>query len=91
VVFIFLLAKRAETGPSHGLTRKRHDESACCLEFQQLKGDMTLYDSRYNENDLKRPVREADTQLYSVGILDPFDYRAAERLRNSMAPLCSVK
>jgi Ca-activated chloride channel family protein len=32
--------------------------------------------SRYNENDLKRLVREADTQLYSVGIFDPFDYRS---------------
>jgi len=31
--------------------------------------------SRYNENDLKRLVREADTQLYSVGIFDPLDYR----------------
>src|SRR6202140_4270303 len=31
--------------------------------------------SRYNENDLKRLVREADTQLYSVGIFNPLDYR----------------
>jgi Ca-activated chloride channel homolog len=31
--------------------------------------------SRYNENDIKRLVREAGTQLYSVGIFDPSDYR----------------
>ena len=31
--------------------------------------------SRYNENDIKRLVREAGTQLYSVGIFDPLDYR----------------
>ena len=32
--------------------------------------------SRYNQNDIKRLVREADTQLYSVGIFDPLSYRA---------------
>lgn len=32
--------------------------------------------SRYNEKDIKRLVREADTQLYSIGIFDPFEYRA---------------
>jgi len=32
--------------------------------------------SRYNQNDIKRLVREADTQLYSVGIFDPLAYRA---------------
>jgi Ca-activated chloride channel family protein len=31
--------------------------------------------SRYNENDIKRLVREADTQLYAVGMFDPLDYR----------------
>jgi Ca-activated chloride channel family protein len=31
--------------------------------------------SRYNEKDIKRLVREADTQLYSIGIFDPFEYR----------------
>jgi Ca-activated chloride channel family protein len=31
--------------------------------------------SRYKENDIKRLVREADTQLYSVGIFDPLGYR----------------
>lgn len=32
--------------------------------------------SRYTEKDIKRLVREADTQLYSVGIFDPFEYRS---------------
>jgi Ca-activated chloride channel homolog len=32
--------------------------------------------SRYNEKDIKRLVREADTQLYSVGIFDPFENRS---------------
>ena len=32
--------------------------------------------SRYNERDINRLVREADTQLYSVGIFDPFEYRS---------------
>jgi len=31
--------------------------------------------SRYNESDIKRLVREADTQLYAVGIFDPLGYR----------------
>src|SRR5260370_10331589 len=32
--------------------------------------------SRYNEKDIKRLVREADTQLYSIGIFDLFEYRS---------------
>src|SRR5258707_4158714 len=32
--------------------------------------------SRYNEKDIKRLVREADTQLYSIGIFDPFEFRS---------------
>ena len=32
--------------------------------------------SRYNERDIKRLVREADTQLYAVGIFDPFADRS---------------
>ena len=32
--------------------------------------------SRYNEKDIKRLVREAGTQLYSVGIFDPFANRS---------------
>jgi Ca-activated chloride channel family protein len=32
--------------------------------------------SLYNERDIKRLVREADTQLYSIGIFDPFEYRS---------------
>ena len=31
--------------------------------------------SRYNEKDIKRLVREADTQLYSIGIFDALDDR----------------
>jgi len=31
--------------------------------------------SRYNESDIKRLVREADTQLYAIGIFDPMGYR----------------
>ena len=32
--------------------------------------------SRYQESDIKRLVREADTQLYAIGIFDPFAYRS---------------
>jgi Ca-activated chloride channel family protein len=32
--------------------------------------------SRYSENDIKRLVREANTQLYAVGIFDPVGYRS---------------
>ena len=31
--------------------------------------------SRYNENDIKRLVKEADTQLYAIGLYDPLGYR----------------
>jgi len=31
--------------------------------------------SRYNERDIKRLVREANTQLYSIGIFDPLENR----------------
>jgi Ca-activated chloride channel homolog len=31
--------------------------------------------SRYNEGDIKRLVKEADTQLYAIGIFDPVGYR----------------
>jgi len=31
--------------------------------------------SRYNESDIKRLVKEADTQLYAVGIFDALGYR----------------
>ena len=31
--------------------------------------------SRYTEKDIKRLVREADTQLYSIGIFDPLENR----------------
>jgi Ca-activated chloride channel homolog len=45
--------------------------------------------SRYNEKDIKRLVREADTQLYSVGIFDPLD--RSERRRNATGHRCSTK
>jgi Ca-activated chloride channel family protein len=32
--------------------------------------------SRYRENDIKRLAREADTQLYAVGLFDPLGYRS---------------
>ena len=32
--------------------------------------------SRYSEKDIKRLVREANTQLYSIGIFDPFGNRS---------------
>lgn len=32
--------------------------------------------SRYNESDVKRLVKEADTQLYAIGIFDPLQYRS---------------
>jgi Ca-activated chloride channel family protein len=32
--------------------------------------------SRYNEKDVKRLVREANTQLYSIGIFEPFGNRS---------------
>jgi len=32
--------------------------------------------SRFNERDIKRLVREADTQLYSIGIFDAVEYRS---------------
>jgi Ca-activated chloride channel family protein len=32
--------------------------------------------SRYNESDVKRLVKEADTQLYAIGIFDPPEYRS---------------
>jgi Ca-activated chloride channel homolog len=31
--------------------------------------------SRYNARDIKRLVKEADTQLYAIGIFDPLGYR----------------
>jgi Ca-activated chloride channel homolog len=34
--------------------------------------------SRYNESDIKRLVKEADTQLYAIGIYDPLGNRNSE-------------
>jgi Ca-activated chloride channel family protein len=46
--------------------------------------------SRYNEKDIKQLVREADTQLYSIGIFEPIAYRSRtpEELNG---PRCSMK
>ena len=32
--------------------------------------------SRYQESDIKRLVKEANTQLYAIGIFDPLEYRS---------------
>jgi Ca-activated chloride channel family protein len=32
--------------------------------------------SRYNEHDIKKLIREANTQLYTIGIFDPVGYRS---------------
>ena len=32
--------------------------------------------SRYTENDLKRLVKEAETEIYAIGIFEPLDYRS---------------
>ena len=32
--------------------------------------------SRYNERDIRRLIREANTQLYTIGIFDPLGYRS---------------
>ena len=32
--------------------------------------------SRYTENDVKRLVREADTEIYAIGVFEPLDYRS---------------
>ena len=32
--------------------------------------------SRYTHNDVKRLVKEADTEIYAIGIFDPLDYRS---------------
>ena len=32
--------------------------------------------SRYEESDIRRLVKEADTQLYAMGIFDPLGYRS---------------
>ena len=44
--------------------------------------------SRYNESDIKRLVKEADTQLYAIGIFDPLGNRASYpgRAERAFAP-----
>jgi len=38
--------------------------------------DLGYNNSGYTEKDIKRLVREADTQLYSIGIFEAFEYRS---------------
>ena len=61
---------------------------AICLGLSQMSGArnrrralLILSDggdnhSRYNESDVKRLVKEADTQLYAIGIFEPPSYRS---------------
>lgn len=32
--------------------------------------------SRYTQNDVKRLVKEADTEIYAIGVFEPLDYRS---------------
>jgi Ca-activated chloride channel family protein len=57
-----------------GLTQMRKaDKGRRALLIISDGGDNN---SRYSEKDIKRLVKEADTQLYSVGIFEPFEYRS---------------
>jgi Ca-activated chloride channel homolog len=61
---------------------------AICLGLSQMRGarnsrralliisDGGDNNSRFNESDVKRLVREAHTQLYAIGIFDPLEYRS---------------
>ena len=44
-----------------------------CKRAQLIISDGGDNSSRYNEKDIKRVVREANTQLYSIGIFDSFE------------------
>ncbi len=57
-----------------GLNEMRNAQNA--KRALLIKSDGGDNNSRYSEKDIKRLVREADTQLYSVGIFDPFEYRS---------------
>lgn len=61
---------------------------AVCLGLSQMRGarntrralviisDGGDNHSRYSESDVKRLVKEADTQLYGIGIFEPLQYRS---------------
>lgn len=61
---------------------------AICLGLSQMRGArntrralLIISDggdnhSRYSESDVKRLVKEADTQLYGIGIFEPLQYRS---------------
>lgn len=75
---IMLTAPRGRTALLDGI----------CLGLSQMRGArnsrralLILSDggdnhSRYNESDVKRLVKEADTQLYAIGIFEPLAYRS---------------
>jgi len=46
--------------------------------------------SRYNESDIKRLVKEADTQLYAIGMFDPLGYRRTLEELNGPSLLVEV-
>ena len=46
--------------------------------------------SRYNESDIKRLVKEADTQLYAIGIYDPLGSRPSSEEVNGPSLLSEV-
>jgi Ca-activated chloride channel family protein len=56
-----------------GLSQMRSARSG--TRAQLIISDGGDYSSRYTEKDIKRLVREADTQLYSIGIFDPIGNR----------------
>jgi Ca-activated chloride channel homolog len=53
-------------------TRSAHNAKRALL----IISDGGDNNSRYNENDIRRLVREANTQLYAIGIFDPPEYRS---------------
>jgi Ca-activated chloride channel family protein len=46
--------------------------------------------SRYNESDIKRLVKEADTQLYAIGIYDEIGYRRSPEELNGPSLLSEI-
>ena len=46
--------------------------------------------SRYNENDIKRLVKESDCQLYAIGLYNPFGYRPTPEELNGPTLLSEI-
>jgi hypothetical protein len=59
-----LEASSKHAGPNHEFATSDQENSGPRYEFNS---------SRYSEKDIKRLVREADTQLYSTGIFEQFE------------------